>query len=169
MSRRFQPLTSAPMQAALRKIAERHGYTATRGPHANQGSPSELVQALDAGELATVLLDSDERWSVISWLESQAAAMDNPGYGLPETIRSLAAQLRVAADIERQLEAEEAAYFLPPHQRICYDCPPPTLATTSHDLAVSEATPNAGSATPNDPARLPAAYSDASGPSQEHN
>lgn len=113
MPRRFQPLTSAPMQAALRKIAERHGYTATRGPHVGQGSPSELVQAMDAGELATVLLDSDERWQLIAWLETQAAAMDNPGYGLPETIRSLAAQLRTAAEVERQLDAEADADYLP--------------------------------------------------------
>jgi len=65
-----------------------------------------LVQALDAGELATVLLGNDERWHVISWLESQVAAMGNPGYGLPETIRSLAAQLRIAAETECQVEAD---------------------------------------------------------------
>ena len=94
------------MQAALRRIAERHGYTATRGPHPGQGNPSELIQALDAGELATVLLDSAERWQIIAWIEAQVATMDNPGYGLPESLRSLAHQLRIAAELEQRLGAE---------------------------------------------------------------
>lgn len=108
--RSFQPVTSAAMQAALRKIAERHGYTATRGPRAGQGSPSELVQALDAGELATVLLDSDERWQIIAELDRHAATLDG---WLSEGIREVANQLRAAAEREHQLDAEELADYLP--------------------------------------------------------
>lgn len=73
--RHFQPVTSAAMQAALRKVAERHGYVATRGPRPGQGSPSELIQALDDGELATVLLDPDDRAWLVAWLREQAEAM----------------------------------------------------------------------------------------------
>lgn len=110
--RRFQPLTSAVMQAALRRIAERHGYIATRGPHAGRGNPSELVQALDAGELATVLLDSDARWRVIAELERHAATLEDTDYDLSLAIRSAADQLRAAAEREYQLEVEELADYL---------------------------------------------------------
>jgi len=83
------------MQAALRTIAERHGYTASRGPHAGRGSPSELIQALEAGELATVLLDPDDRWQFIVWLE----CYDFTGapFGLADTAASVARQLRTSA------------------------------------------------------------------------
>lgn len=101
MKRTFKPITSQWMQVALRRIAERHGYTATRGPHPGAGSPSALIQALDAGELATVLLDSDERWRLILWLEKQATQHD----GLEDAIKSLAMQLRMAA--EREVEREK--------------------------------------------------------------
>jgi hypothetical protein len=40
-------------EAALRAIAEQHGYLAERGPHAREGSSSRLVDALVAGELMT--------------------------------------------------------------------------------------------------------------------
>lgn len=107
--RRFQPVTSAAMQAALRRIAERHDYISTRGPRHGQGNPSELVQALDAGELATVLLDSDERWQIIAELERHAATLDG---WLSEGVREVASQLRAAAEREQHLDREELAEYL---------------------------------------------------------
>jgi hypothetical protein len=108
--RSFQPVTSAAMQAALRRVAERHGYASSRGPRHGQGSPSALVQALDAGELATVLLDSDERWHIIAELERHADAVDG---WLADGIRAVADQLRAAAEREQQLDADELADYLP--------------------------------------------------------
>ncbi len=102
----FRPITSAAMQAALRRIAERHGYTATRGPRHGQGNPSELIQALDSGELATVLLDSDRRWHLIQWLDAQAARCAD--LYLAEDIAAVAGQLRAAADRERAIEDEDS-------------------------------------------------------------
>lgn len=90
----FRPITSAPSQAILRRVAERHGYVATRGPRAGQGNPAELVEALDAGELVTVLIDPDERRHLIAWLEQQATTMDD--VLLAETVKNLARQLAPA-------------------------------------------------------------------------
>ncbi len=80
-------------ESSLRTIAERHGYTASTGPHVGKGSASQLMQAIISGEVATVLLgDEDRRW-FIQWLESQS--IDNPLY--TDIPSSVAAQLRDAA------------------------------------------------------------------------
>jgi hypothetical protein len=55
-------------EAALRAIAERHGYMAERGPHAREGS-SSLVDALVAGELVTISVTPGERKKLLRWLE----------------------------------------------------------------------------------------------------
>lgn len=98
----------------LRDIALCHGYTVTRGPTAKNGAeagnPIELLLAVISGEVATVLLDSDERWQIIAELERHAAALDG---WLSEGIRKVASQLRAAAEREHQLDAEELADYLP--------------------------------------------------------
>jgi len=48
----MRPL-SAEDEAALRAIAERHGYFAARGPHTGEGSASRLIDALLTGEVVT--------------------------------------------------------------------------------------------------------------------
>ena len=96
--RSFQPVTSAAMQAALRRIAERHGYLAMRGPHAGKGNPSALIQALDSGELATVLMADEERRAAIDELRRHAATLKD--IALADALRDLASQLADAATAE---------------------------------------------------------------------
>lgn len=74
-------------EALHRLMMQRHNYT-----------HQEVVPAILAGELATILLDPAMRWEVIRWLEAQVAEMDNPGYGLPQALADVAAQLRGAAE-----------------------------------------------------------------------
>lgn len=93
-------LTSAPIAAMLRRVAERHNYTAQRGPHAGQGDPVELAIALGTGELATVLLPDEQRTVAIRWLDEQAAIIDNPI--LAEALKSIADQLHDAVKLENE-------------------------------------------------------------------
>jgi len=93
------PLTSATLGVALRDIARKHGYIASRGPHAGNGNPSELAMALAKGDVATVWLDANERQHIVEWLETQAETLaDSP---LSETIRSLSTQLKDAEERKR--------------------------------------------------------------------
>ena len=111
-------------EAALRAIAERHGYLAERGPHAREGSSSRLVDALVAGELVTISLTPGERKKLLQWLE-QAPSADIAGI-----IRNLTAQVRASlpptspetapespaskapSPARRRLTSEEAAQYL---------------------------------------------------------
>lgn len=81
---------------SLRSIALKHGYSATRGPLVKDGQESgnaiELLLAIISGEVATVLLDTDERWRAIGLLEAHE----------DEAIRSIGEQLRWAAEREAQ-------------------------------------------------------------------
>jgi len=58
--RGMRPLT-AEDEAALRSIAERHGFLAARGPHTGEGSASRLIDALLAGEVVTLALSPADR------------------------------------------------------------------------------------------------------------
>jgi hypothetical protein len=103
MPRRITPnkpaLSSAPIQAALRRVAERHGYTSTRGPRAGQGNAIEVILALDSGELATVLLPDEQRWWLIRWLHEQAQQFDE--YSMERAaLQALVAQLMDAVQHE---------------------------------------------------------------------
>lgn len=88
---------------ALAAIALRYGYIATRGPSAKAGAeagnPIALLLAIISGEVATVLLDQDERWQAIRTLEAT---------GVP-ILLDIAAQLRSAAERERANEDEDIA------------------------------------------------------------
>lgn len=77
-------------EAALRTIAERHGYTASSGPHAGAGSASRLIEAIIAGEVKTVLLPEDEIPHLVAWL---LASAETAPVLLQDQIRSLARQL----------------------------------------------------------------------------
>lgn len=107
MTRRSKSLARFPNEAALRTIAERHGYVETRGLNVGKGDPSKVLQAMAEGELATVLLDDDERWSIINWLDEQAK---NADVLLAETIRSLALQLRDSAKQAQDVEEWRKRY-----------------------------------------------------------
>lgn len=82
----------------LRTIALSHGYTASRGPTAKGkavvGNPIELLLCIISGEVATVVLDIDERWQAIRLLEAHA----------DPTLRNIGAQLRSAAEREARNE-----------------------------------------------------------------
>jgi len=97
-----QPATNA-LRARLNALAAAHGYTATRGPTAGQGNLAELLRAIDAGEVALVLLPEQNRASAIRWLREQAQqlgaeANDFSTLGLAEALETFADALSDAAD-----------------------------------------------------------------------
>lgn len=69
-----------------------------RGPHAGKGNPSALIQALDSGELATVLMADEERRAAINELRRHATTLDD--VALADALRDLASQLADAAAAE---------------------------------------------------------------------
>jgi hypothetical protein len=85
----MRPL-SAEDEAALRTIAERHGYVAARGPHTGEGSASRLIDALLAGEVVTLALSPADRRRLVAWLDD----VPPPEGRLATVLHSLAAQLR---------------------------------------------------------------------------
>lgn len=62
------------LRARLNQIAAEHGYTATRGATAGEGNLVELLLALDAGEVATVLLPDTQLQCAIDALEALSTA-----------------------------------------------------------------------------------------------
>jgi len=81
---------SAEDEAALRAIAERHGYFAARGPHTGEGSASRLIDALLTGEVVTLALTFADRRRLVAWLDE----VPPPEGRLATVLHSLAAQLR---------------------------------------------------------------------------
>jgi len=71
----MRPL-SAEDEAALRTIAERHGYFAARGPHTGEGSASRLIDALLAGEVVTLALSPADRHRLVAWLNEPPPPQD---------------------------------------------------------------------------------------------
>jgi hypothetical protein len=82
---------SANEEAALRCIAERHGYLAARGPHARKGSASRLMDALLAGDVVTLALTPADRERLVRWLT--AAPVEGR---LATILRTMTAQLQSA-------------------------------------------------------------------------
>lgn len=86
---------------ALRGIALQHGYLAARGPTAKDGAqagnPIALLLAIISGEVATILLDSDDRWHAIQTLEASADPV----------LKDIGIQLRRAAEREQAIEDED--------------------------------------------------------------
>jgi len=85
----MRPL-SAEDEAALRTIAERHGFYAARGPHTGEGSASRLIDALLAGEVVTLALSPADRRRLVAWLDD----LPPPEGRLATVLHSLATQLR---------------------------------------------------------------------------
>jgi hypothetical protein len=86
----MRPLT-AEDEAALRAIAERHGYFAARGPHTGEGSASRLIDALLAGEVVTLALSPADCRRLVAWLDEAPL----PEGRLATVLHSLATQLRL--------------------------------------------------------------------------
>lgn len=83
---------------ALAAIAARYGYIAQRGPTAKErGNPIALLLAIISGEVATILLDADERWRAIELLETSGN----------DILFDIAAQLRRAAVREQAIDDED--------------------------------------------------------------
>jgi len=85
----MRPLTTED-EAALRSIAERHGFYAARGPHTGEGSASRLIDALLAGEVVTLALTPADRRRLVAWLDEAPP----PAGRLATVLHSLASQLR---------------------------------------------------------------------------
>jgi len=85
----MRPLT-AEDEAALRAIAERHGYFAARGPHTGEGSASRLIAALLTGEVVTLALSPADRRRLVTWPDEAPP----PEGRLTTVLQSVAAQLR---------------------------------------------------------------------------
>ncbi len=85
----MRPL-KAHEEAALRRIAERHGFLAQRGPHTGEGSATRLIDALITGDIVTLALTPADRRRLVEWLDTQP----RPAGRLTTILGSLADQLR---------------------------------------------------------------------------
>lgn len=85
-------------------MAQQHGYIAERGPYAKGGDASEAVQAWYYGELATIKLNSGDRWQVIHELERHAQTLEDTH--LAELLQIVASQLRDATKREQRMQAD---------------------------------------------------------------
>jgi hypothetical protein len=95
-----QPQFNA-LRGRLNALAADFGYTAQRGPTAGEGNLVGLLEAIDAGEVALVLLPPEHQVAAAAWLEGQAravraAAADFAALGLAEALEVVAAALREA-------------------------------------------------------------------------
>jgi hypothetical protein len=102
------PLTSKPVTSMLRKVAEYHGYLATRGPRTGQGDVVELAVAIGTGELATVLLADEQRHMVMRFLNGQAKIVDD--FSLAEALESVARQIYASVEREREANKQESEH-----------------------------------------------------------
>ena len=61
------------LRERLNALAGEFGYTATRGPTTGQGNLAEMLVAIDAGELALVLLPDEQFSPALEVLDGLAA------------------------------------------------------------------------------------------------
>lgn len=87
MARKNQNL-AADEARRLREIAAYHGYTASSGPYAGQGSAFALTLALVTGDAIVISIDPDDRQALAAWLATLA-----PPPHLAELVEALAAEL----------------------------------------------------------------------------
>ena len=113
---------TAEDEAALRSIAERHGFYAARGPHTGEGSASRLIDALLASEIVTLALSPADRRRLVAWLDE----VPPPEGRLATILHSLAVQLRPTLP--------KPAKAAPPHA-------PTVVATTLSKPMPSKARP----------------------------
>jgi len=90
------------LRARLNAHAAAHGYYAERGPTAGQGNLAEMLVAIDAGELATVLLADEEFGPALAHLDQLDAGW----------AKSIASSLRRALDYQAQADEDELAEYL---------------------------------------------------------
>ena len=71
MARKNQNLTPDESRH-FRAVAEHHGYTASTGPYAGQGSTFALQLAIITGDVALTSIDPDDREALAAWLREVA-------------------------------------------------------------------------------------------------
>jgi hypothetical protein len=89
--------------AELRRIAQRHGYIADRGLGVGEGSISQLIAAIAAGEIILLLLPDEQRGELARWLDGEEA-MD---WIVQDALRTLREAIREADERAARAEAEE--------------------------------------------------------------
>lgn len=93
------------LRSRLNELAGSMGYKADpKSPTAGQGLLAALLVAIDAGEVALVLLPDEQRAMAVAWLREQAECQPGP---LAEALGSIAASLEAAVDRERAADARE--------------------------------------------------------------
>ena len=92
------------LRSRLNELARSMGYLAVSGRTVGQGNLAALLVAIDAGEVAVVLLPDEQRGMAARWLREQAECQPGP---LAEALGSIAASLEDAADRERAADARE--------------------------------------------------------------
>ena len=98
--KRTKPDTNA-LRTRLNAIAAALGYTAERGPTAGQGNLAEMLEAIDAGKVALVLLDEEQRGYVIDYLReitSREGAAMFQDLAITEALQVIANSLEQAAN-----------------------------------------------------------------------
>lgn len=90
------------LRERLNEVAASFGYTASRGPTAGQGNLAEMLIAIDAGELAMVLLPDEQIHNALVELDRlyQEDTFHN------EWARDIASSL--CASLRRSTEADNA-------------------------------------------------------------
>lgn len=98
------------MRQRLNQIAAFHGYTSERGPTTGAGNAAELLQAIDSGEVAIVLLGDEQRSIVIRWLDEQSKLVED--IPLADALKNIADQLYAAVKREVETDEEELRSYL---------------------------------------------------------
>jgi len=91
------------LRARLNVVAASHGYIAHRGPTAGQGALAHLLIAIDAGEVATLLLPDEQINQALDHLDA-LVAQDRWRY---EWAADIAGALRVALKRKQAMDAAE--------------------------------------------------------------
>ena len=95
------------LRSRLNELAGSMGYKADpKSPTAGQGLLAALLVAIDAGEVALVLLPDEQQGMVARWLREQAVAM-TANAPLAEALSTIAASLEAAVDRERAADARQ--------------------------------------------------------------
>jgi len=94
------------LRSRLNELARSMGYLAVSGRTVGQGNLAALLVAIDAGEVALVLLPDEQQGMVARWLRERAVAM-TANAPLAEALSTIAAALEAAVDRERAADARE--------------------------------------------------------------
>jgi len=100
------------LRARLNEIAAGFGYTATRGPTTGRGNLAEMLRAIDAGEVALVLVPDNHQRPLAEFLRRTAAGVraDAGSFqeiGLADSLEVVAEALDAAAERAERGELDE--------------------------------------------------------------